>query len=412
MNKRVSFIIKHKLANDLLLRNIEEMSDVDFAKIICTELIIDNKITKFKEIKEELTINDEVKEHVSNLLYSLHTPMSFNMFKLWEESIIEKFYNIDNFSKFQVLFDRIAKKGGGKIIDYLYMNNQERIPNDWFVYSALEKGVESIVKKGITKSNLITEYKINIGTTESETIFKYNKNIFESVLISNNKSLIAYVFDNYYKDIDLINMEEDLSPEKLIKSSISKNNTIAIDYLLKDFKEKEKVINFLQMPSKYNRFFFSSTQKDYSKIINYLNTEYGVEDKISIYEYLLDLYKNYNYDNFNNFFKLNNLDSEYKSKLTRVIKINQNFNLTFLEVIPFEIEDEINVLNQLFGEINEITPELEKFLMNKIKNKDVIEEVYKLYPQVSVSVNILTKKLLLNLSLEGKEHVRKPQNKI
>lgn len=410
MNDRISFILENKLSTDLLMNNLNEISDIEFTKNICFDLIYKNKIKKFQEIKDKLNINDEVIQYVYNILLNPKIPMSLNMFKLWEEKLLKKINKVDDYFEFQVMFNNISQKDNGKIINHLYLNNN-KFDDSWFVFSALEQGLEFIVKKGLPTSNFKIEI-ISKNKLDKETlILKFNKNIFESVLKSNNKNLIKFVFDNYYKNIT----DKELSPSQLIKNSITDNNIFAVDYLLNDFSKKEEVKESLMKESKYNVLFFASLKRDYSSMINHLKKEYEIEDRVSIYEYISELHQTYEIQNFHSFFNKNKLSEEYQSKLTRKIKINNDFNLQFLEIIPFTKKDEENILYQLINDTPEITPNLDVFLMKKIKSRDIIERIYNenmLSLNNVKKIDLFMKKLLLNTSLESKEHFVRPRNKI
>ena len=262
-----------------------------------------------------------------------------------------------------------------------------------------------------SKYNIKNNYKSSVDTD------KYDKNILNEDYNKNKNSFI-----NIFSDLDN-DIEDNKYFEELSNNSIDENNNY--DKLKEDF-----VIL-------YNDDYVNNVQEDLLKLEIELFIE-KMTGLISTYHYEINERKLQNkiieknlQENSEKYLhlcklycKLNLLKKNYKKKYLRLMKNkynikainNKNFDANIKEIELFKIifpnkNNEIiknnNGITDKKGELKNII----KNLLSNINNKNIIKktDLYKKWCEINKEIYIITKKKVLNKSIDVENKYRKPQ---
>ena len=265
----------------------------------------------------------------------------------------------------------------------------------------------------------LTRSKYNIKSNDKSSVYtdKYDKNTLNEEYNKNRNSFI-----NIFSDLDNDIEEDNKYLDEFSNNSIEENNNY--DKLKEDF-----VIL-------YNDNYVNNVQEDLLKLEIELFIE-KMTGLISTYHYEINERKLQNkiiektlQENSEKYLhlcklycKLNLIKKNYKKKYLRLMKNknnikdinNKNFDANIKEIDLFKIIFPINN-NEIVKNNNSVTDKkdelknITKNLMSKISNKNIIKktDLYKKWCEINKEIYIITKKKLINKSIDIENKYKKP----
>ena len=378
-NKKILFVSAKKAALDVVKRKLSDKGLFDY----CLDLHEENHKYFYESLDKRIGKGKNKKSHVSNyetLLKEL---------KLKEKSLSDYYHflnepskNFPNHSNIEIISKYFELEKNNEIDDLKRINIYEYEDHEEYERLILEPEIENLlknineIKKYYNKEslNVYEEFIFKIKTKKQDILnYELNKMNQELKLINNeidlfnqeNKVLLNYKTDDIFKINDLVNNMENNYKEIIFNHGFEEiSNIIEISNIeLFNNREKVKILNKEES-------FFEDLIKTLS-IMKELEKEYYIDINtlIEIHNQIKDYKIGNDYFNQEVFSKIDlplEIKNDYKNKKEFInllfdISNFENFDL-FLEINNIEqIEKDLNNIKERINENNK----LKKIIINK-----------------------------------------------